>query len=129
MKTPLLSKKMARRLDAAKTLGKSLELLALILGAAAGALLMLIRGPLVRFSGREGEAAALLEMMVPICAAADGSKTSPEAKRRPETAVGDNKFQLPIRTFSATLSNFDNIFFIYLTRIQSFTENWSDDLI
>lgn len=68
MKTPLFSKKMARRLDVAKTLGKSLELLALILGAAAGALLMLIRGPLVRFSGLEGEAAALLEMMVPICA-------------------------------------------------------------
>ena len=58
----------AGRLDAAKTLGKSLELLALILGAAAGALLMLIRGPLVRFSGLEGEAAALLKMMIPICA-------------------------------------------------------------
>ena len=58
----------AGKLDEAKSLGKSLELLSLVLGAAAGALLMLIRGPIVRFSGLEGEAAALLEMMVPICA-------------------------------------------------------------
>lgn len=58
----------AGRLDEAKTLGRSLEWLALILGAAAGVLLMLIRGPIVRFSGLEGEAGALLEMMVPICA-------------------------------------------------------------
>jgi len=42
--------------------------LSLILGAAAGALLMLIRTPVVRLSGLEGEAARLLEMMIPICA-------------------------------------------------------------
>ncbi len=58
----------AGRLDSAKALGRALELLALILGAAAGALLMLIRGPIMYFSGLEGEAGALLEMMVPICA-------------------------------------------------------------
>ena len=58
----------AGRLDTAKMLGKALELLSLMLGAAAGALLMLIRGLIVRFSGLDGEAAVLLEMMIPICA-------------------------------------------------------------
>ena len=59
----------AGRLDSARALGKSLELLSLILGASAGALLLLIRGPVAALSGLTGEARALLEMMIPICAA------------------------------------------------------------
>lgn len=58
----------AGRLREAKSLGRTLMWLSLILGAAAGALLMLIRMPVVRLSGLEGEAARLLEMMIPICA-------------------------------------------------------------
>ena len=58
----------AGRLDEAKTLGKALEMLSLILGAAAGLVLMLLRGPIVRFSSLGGEAASLLDMMIPICA-------------------------------------------------------------
>jgi len=57
----------AGRLDEAKALGRALELLSVLLGAAAGLLLMLMRGPVVRFCGLEGEAAKLLEMMIPIC--------------------------------------------------------------
>ena len=58
----------AGRLDQAKTLGKSLELLSLFFGAAAGLLLMLLRAPIVRFSSLEGTAQSLLQMMIPICA-------------------------------------------------------------
>ena len=58
----------AGRLDTAKMLGKSLERLSLILGAAAGLLLMLIRGPVVALSGLTGQAQALLKIMIPICA-------------------------------------------------------------
>lgn len=58
----------AGHLEEARALGKGLELLSFLLGAAAGLVLMLIRAPLVRFCGLEGEAAALLNMMIPICA-------------------------------------------------------------
>ena len=58
----------AGRLEEAKSLGRGLELLSFVLGAAAGLVLMLIRVPLIRFSGLEGEAADLLDMMIPICA-------------------------------------------------------------
>ena len=58
----------AGRLDTDRTLGKSLEVLSLILGAAAGVLLMILRTPIIHFSGLEGEARRLLDMMIPICA-------------------------------------------------------------
>lgn len=58
----------AGRLDEAKSLGRTLELLSLVLGALAGALLMLVRGPVAALSGLEGTARDLLDMMIPICA-------------------------------------------------------------
>ena len=56
----------AGRMDAAKSLGKTLLWLSLIMGAAAGALLMLVRTPVIALSGLTGEAAGLLSMMLPI---------------------------------------------------------------
>lgn len=56
----------AGRMDEARSLGKTLLWLSLFLGAAAGALLMLIRGPVTVLSGLTGNAAQLLAMMLPI---------------------------------------------------------------
>lgn len=58
----------AGRLAQAKTLGRMLAWLSIILGALAGLLLMAVRAPVVALSGLTGEAARLLEMMIPICA-------------------------------------------------------------
>ncbi len=56
----------AGNLQEAKSLGNALSALSLLMGAAAGLLLMAIRMPIVRFSGLMGEAAALLHMMLPV---------------------------------------------------------------
>lgn len=56
----------AGRMDEAKSLGKMLLWLSLIMGMAAGALLMMIRGPVLALCGLTGSAAELLVMMLPI---------------------------------------------------------------
>lgn len=56
----------AGRMDAARSLGKTLLWLSLLMGAAAGALLMLIKAPVVAFAGLSESASALLAMMLPI---------------------------------------------------------------
>ena len=56
----------AGRMESARSLGKTLLWLSLLMGAAAGALLMLVRTPVLLLSGLTGEAASLLSMMLPI---------------------------------------------------------------
>ena len=56
----------AGRMEEAKSLGKTLLWLSLIMGTAAGLLLMMIRGPVLALCGLTGSAAELLVMMLPI---------------------------------------------------------------
>lgn len=56
----------AERMEEAKSLGKTLLWLSLIMGTAAGLLLMMIRGPVLALCGLTGSAAELLVMMLPI---------------------------------------------------------------
>jgi len=56
----------AGRMKEAKSLGRMLMLLSLLMGAAAGVLLMSVRRPILLFSGLEGNAADLLMMMIPV---------------------------------------------------------------